>query len=313
MKKILHIGIRFLIVLEVSLVMNFFILSFSNFFYFIVIDVQLLSIEWFLMKFSFSSGSFFWRLEANKSIEGFTFFEWKLHWFNLTISSKQFLQLFFGSIGWEVLHIQVASLLWVLVSEHLLLLLSFSLRLWKSWLAVDNMISINLFSMEFTDSSVSALLGSDTSFLVVVKADKAKSTWFILHYSFGWHLAKGSEQFSEIILVPFNREIFDIDIIKYFLEVSLIFGMIWFSMSEVSIFGALYSNLSRLDILVAYEAIAIWLMVLIKRNLATLDFTILPEFLIQLRRCPLFGNIFHKNVLINGLSSVSSQKVFVKW
>jgi len=48
--------------------MDFLVLSLSDFFDLVVVDVELLSIEGFLMKVSLGLGSIFWLLKADKCI-----------------------------------------------------------------------------------------------------------------------------------------------------------------------------------------------------------------------------------------------------
>jgi hypothetical protein len=119
----------FLEVLEISLVMEFFILSFSDFFDLVVVDIKLLSVEGLLMEFSLGLGGLLWILEADESIDRFSFLREDLDVFNFAVLAKNFFKLFFGGVRGEVLHVEIASLLGVLVSEHLLGLLHGSLFL----------------------------------------------------------------------------------------------------------------------------------------------------------------------------------------
>lgn len=115
--------ILFLEVLEVGLIMEFLILSFSDFLDFVVVNVKLLSIEDLLMEFCLGLLSLLGILEADEGIDSLTFLREHLNVFNFSILSEEFFQLLFGSIGWEVLNVEIASLLRVLVSKHLLGLL----------------------------------------------------------------------------------------------------------------------------------------------------------------------------------------------
>jgi len=83
--------ILFLEVLEVSLIMEFLILSFSDFLDFVVVDVELLSIENLLMEFSLGLLSLLGILEADEGIDSLTFLREHLDVFNFTILSKKFL------------------------------------------------------------------------------------------------------------------------------------------------------------------------------------------------------------------------------
>jgi hypothetical protein len=105
-----------------------------------------------LVKFSLSLGSLLWILEADKGIKSLTFLREKLDVFDFTILSKEFFKLLFGSSGREVLDVEIASLLGVLVSEHLLGLFNLSLCLLQSFFAVE-LFAINHFIVELLDSS----------------------------------------------------------------------------------------------------------------------------------------------------------------
>jgi len=104
--------VLFLIVLVISFVSDFFLLNLSDFFNFIVIDVEDFSIESLLVKLGFSLGSIVWILEANKSIYSFTFwFTEYLYTFNFSELSKVLSKFLFTSVGWEILNIKIASFL----------------------------------------------------------------------------------------------------------------------------------------------------------------------------------------------------------
>jgi hypothetical protein len=115
--------ILFLEVLEVSLVMEFLILSFSDFLNFVVVNVKLFSIEDLLMEFSLGLLGLLRILETNEGIDSLSFLREHLNVFNFSILSEEFFKLLLGGVGWEVFNIEIASLLGVLVSKHFLGLL----------------------------------------------------------------------------------------------------------------------------------------------------------------------------------------------
>jgi hypothetical protein len=96
--------------------------------------------------------SFLGIFEADEGIKSLTFLRKKLDAFDFTIFSEEFSKLLFGGSGREVLDIKVASLLGVLVSEHLLGLFNLSLCLLQSFFAVE-LFAINHFIVELLDSS----------------------------------------------------------------------------------------------------------------------------------------------------------------
>jgi len=81
----------FLEVLEVSLIMEFLILSFSDFLDFVMIDVELLSIENLLVKFSLGLLGLLRVLKTNEGIDSLSFLGEHLDVFNFSILSKEFL------------------------------------------------------------------------------------------------------------------------------------------------------------------------------------------------------------------------------
>jgi len=77
-----------LVVLEVSSVTEFLMLSLSDFLNLIVTHVELLSIHVVVVKLSFSLGSFFWVLEADEGIDDFVVLREELDVLNFTEFSK---------------------------------------------------------------------------------------------------------------------------------------------------------------------------------------------------------------------------------
>ena len=103
--------VLFLEVVVISLISDFFLLDFSNFLDFVVVDVEDLSIEGLSIKLLSGKSGIIWVLEANESIDSFSFFAEDLDAFNFSALSEVFFELFIGCVGWEVLNVKVASLL----------------------------------------------------------------------------------------------------------------------------------------------------------------------------------------------------------
>jgi hypothetical protein len=80
-----------LVVLEVSLVSELFVLCLSDFLNLVVADVELLSIEVVVVELLLGLGGFLGILEAHESINYFVVLREQLHVLNLTVSSKEFL------------------------------------------------------------------------------------------------------------------------------------------------------------------------------------------------------------------------------
>jgi len=92
--------------------MEFFILSLSDFLNFVVVNIELLSVEGVLMELSLGKGGLFRVLEADKGVDGLILLREKLDVLNFSILSKKFFQLLSSSIRREVFDIEIASLFW---------------------------------------------------------------------------------------------------------------------------------------------------------------------------------------------------------
>lgn len=103
--------VLFLVVLEVGLVSDVLLLDLSDFLDLVVVDVKHLSIEGLLIKLLLGKSSIIWVLEANKSVDGFSVLREDLDAFDISILSKVFFEFLFSSVGWEVLDVEIASLL----------------------------------------------------------------------------------------------------------------------------------------------------------------------------------------------------------
>jgi hypothetical protein len=136
--------ILFSVVLEVSLVSDFLLLHLSHFLDFVVVDVEGLSVEGLLVQLLLGEGSIVWVLEANKGIDGFVLSRENLDALDFAVSAEVLLELLFGGLGREVLHVEIASLLGVLESHLVLLLFHVSLALLESFTNVEGVLLIDL-------------------------------------------------------------------------------------------------------------------------------------------------------------------------
>jgi hypothetical protein len=98
-------------VLEVSSISDIFKLNLSEFLDLVVVDVELSSLERLRGKLSLSSGCTLRILVADESISDFTFLREEFDVFDFTISTEEFFKLLLCGSGWEVLDVEVASLL----------------------------------------------------------------------------------------------------------------------------------------------------------------------------------------------------------
>jgi hypothetical protein len=223
--------VLFLVVLEISLVSDIFILDLSKFLDFVVVNVELLSVEWLIMESSLSVEGIFWLLEADESIEGVSFLREELNAFNVSMLTKELLEFFSSSGGWEVLDVKVASLLWVLVSDHFFLLLNVSFVLLKGFLNIEGVVLINLLSMEILNCIDGSL---DTVFLIVgirfgfeANEGELSGLFWVLHHDQTLNVSILSKELSDIGLWPCHGEVLDIDVIECLSEFPLVLGSIF--------------------------------------------------------------------------------------
>jgi len=201
-----------LVVLEVSLVMDIFVLDLSDFLDFVVVDVELLSVEGGLVKLSLGLRSLLGILEANESIESLSFLGEELNVFDFTVLSEQFFELLFGGVGREVFDVEVASLLGVLVSKHLLGLFHLSLRFLQC-LSDVKLLSVEHLSIELLDSSHGALRSS-FSVLGVSVANEGESTFLVFHHVETEDGSVLAEHLLEVIFRVAKGEVFNVDVVE---------------------------------------------------------------------------------------------------
>ena len=296
------VGALFLPVLPVSLVVHFLELSISHFFDFIEVNVKGLAHEALLMAHLSGIGCFFWFLEAHKGIEGFSFFVGEqLDALNFSVLAEELLQLFLGGCRGEILDIEVASLLGVLVSDHVLVLLCLSVCFVQCWLAVHSVSLINLQSMEFRDSlacttGTIVLVGS---FFSVADKPELEGLLSICHYDAGKDFSILFKQGLQLGLVPFEREVLDVKIVEDSAEFSLVFGGKSVSLTDFILESCHNGSLSKFGFLVAHKSVSIGLVVLVQGDLDTHDVSVLTEFLIELLGVHVCREVLHKHVLVN--------------
>jgi hypothetical protein len=213
-------------VLEISLIMELFVLSLSDFLDFVVVDVELLSIEGLLVEFILGLLSFLWVLEADEGIDSLAFLGEELDVLDFSVLREEFFELLFSGSRREVLDIEIASLLGVLVSKHLLGLFHFSLGLLEGFLDVK-FLTVNDLSVEFHDSFHGSFGSSFSVFVVLVSiADEGEGSFLILDHVNAKNVTVLSEEFLEIIFSPGGGEVLDIDVVESFSHVSSILGSI---------------------------------------------------------------------------------------
>lgn len=170
----------------------------------------------------------------------------------------------------EVLHVQVASLLGVLVPHHVFLLFNFSLSLRKGWLRVPGKVLINLFPMHILDSSGGTLKPVKSVSSVFSETNKGKGSVLVGHHLQTNDLSVVRKDVSEVGLAVGGGEVLDIDVVEYFLEVLLFLLDVLDSLHGLVLTGALNGLQTSIHFLKGYEPVQVGLVVLVQRDLCTL-------------------------------------------
>ena len=167
-------------------------------------------------------------LVADESVVSvFTFFE--LDVLNGSELREDALELLLVPRDWEVLNVEVASLLGGLVSEGLLLLLDFSVRLLHGVSNVELLSdgsTFKLFSIELVNSFLGAfwsVLLVDTFWIII--ADESNLTDLVLHQVEGLDLSELLEHLLDLILRILHWDVLDVDVVDELSESSSVFWL----------------------------------------------------------------------------------------
>lgn len=167
-------------------------------------------------------------LVADESVVSvFTFFE--LDVLNGSELREDALELLLIPRDWEVLNVEVASLLGGLVSEGLLLLLDFSVRLLHGVSNVELLSdgsTFKLFSIELVNSFLGAfwsVLLVDTFWIII--ADESNLTDLVLHQVEGLDLSELLEHLLDLILRILHWDVLDVDVVDELSESSSVFWL----------------------------------------------------------------------------------------
>ena len=167
-------------------------------------------------------------LVADESVVSvFTFFE--LDVLNGSELREDAFELLLVPRDWEVLNVEVASLLGGLVSEGLLLLLDFSVRLLHGVSNVELLSdgsTFKLFSIELVNSFLGAfwsVLLVDTFWIII--ADESNLTDLVLHQVEGLDLSELLEHLLDLILRILHWDVLDVDVVDELSESSSVFWL----------------------------------------------------------------------------------------
>jgi hypothetical protein len=242
-------------------------------------------------------GSVVWCLEADES-------KWRLsvlcveqlERLDFTVSTKEGSEIFLSSGSIEALHIQVASLLRVLIFKSLMSKLLGTLRLLKSWLNVE-LLTIDFFTIHGFNSGGSALWSILTVLSITTIANKSVFSNIVLLQEEGRNLTVGTESFFDIFLTPGLGNVLYEDVVEDFAEVGL--GL-WFKLDSNELIASTLLSKSLgsvLWVLEANETVATRGVVFVERDFRGDDTSILGEHFLEALRVDGLWDLANENVL----------------
>jgi len=246
-----------LILLEVSLINSILNLDLSEFLDLIVVDDQGLTVIDGVVKGLLGHSGVVWLGEADESKVAFILSWLELDIFNGSELLEEFLELLIGPVGWEILDVEIASLLGSLVSEGLLHLLGFSIRLLKGMSDVELKFIAHVFVVEALNGLLGAFWSvlSILAFLIVV-ADETELTKGVLGKDERLDKTVLREKFSNLNIGHINWNVFHIDVVD---ESSHLASVLWLELDSDNIFvifSFINGFLSGVISIKAYKAVS---------------------------------------------------------
>lgn len=211
-----------LVFLEIRLVLDLLDLLVSDLLDLVMVDHEDLTIMGLVVESLLGGCSSIWLLEANKGVgvSGLSFL--KSDFFDLTILLEEISEVIISPGSWEVLDVEIASLLGGLVSNGVSGLLELSLSLLEGMSDVKlHFVTLGILAhnsvLELGDGLLAALW---SIFLVlsvfVVIADKSILSDFVLEENKRFDGSKWSEDLSNLGISHLSRNILEIDVVDQF-------------------------------------------------------------------------------------------------
>ena len=238
---------------------------------------------------------------------------------DLTKGGEELSQVSLRDAVWESLDIQVASLLGTLVLDSLTETLGSALLSLKGLLNVELLVneldSVNLVtSVQGLDSSLGASWSVLTVRLVLsVEADEGIWTSVVLAEVERLNSSVLLEKGAHFSLTPLSWEVLGVDVVEDLSEVTLVSWLVLDGLALISLSKSWEGLGSAGGILEADETISTGGVVRVERNLEGLDISVLAEEGLELRWLHVLWNLAHKDVVVNNLLWVGSQKIIIVW
>jgi len=214
-----------LILFEIGLINGVFDLDLSLLLDLVMVNHEGLTVIGSVVKSRLGNGGGIWLLEADESeVSVSSFFE--LNVLDGSELLEEVLKFLLWPLVWEVLDIEVASLLGGLVSESISLLFDLSIGLFHGVSNVELEFICHFFSRE----SINSFLGAFWTVLFVVTfgiviADESVLTDWVLHGDKRFDISKSLEHFFDLIIGVGKWDVLDVDIVNELSELSSIFWL----------------------------------------------------------------------------------------
>lgn len=301
------------VLLEVSLILGFFERDLTEFLNLVMVNVKRSFAEDLVVETSLCHGGLIGSLEANESVNVLTLIV-REHLKALNISElfEALLELLLSGLGREVLNVQVASFLGVLVLKHLTSSLDGSALFLKGFLNVK-LVTIDFFVVKTLDSG-SGGLGSVFSILLVlgVKANESVGTLVVAAKLAALDTAVSGEKFTQFLFSEVLRQVFHVDVVENTSEVTLVLRLVLDTNVRVLVDGVIKSFLGAFRSLEAHKTVATRGVIGVKRDLKTLDITILGEVFLKLLGVHVGRDLLNEEVVINESLRVGTEQLIVE-
>lgn len=149
----------------------------------------------------------------------------------------------------------------------------------------------------------------------IIEADETELTGLdllVLSEDQGFDVSVGAEQSSDFGVAHLDGDVLDVDVVDEGSQGSSVLGLKSHGLGIGIVGGTGNGSSSWAFLLEANEAVASGAVVWVKRNLETLDGTVLFEFGLELFVGPVLGDALDKDVVVGKLLLVTTEELFVE-
>lgn len=146
----------------------------------------------------------------------------------------------------------------------------------------------------------------------IVEADKAKLTKFVFLENQGLYVAELGKHFPDVLFGHGDGNVLDINVVYELSDVSS-FSWLELDWNRVRMQGRFVNSFgSRVFVIETHKSITSARMVVVERNLQTLDLAIFFEFLLKILMPEFFGYISNEHILLHQFLLISTQELSIK-